>query len=255
MFNKVQKNLIKYIANMDQKKFKILIGFIYSIIIVYFLYELLSRVSLQDITSYNFIQSYQEKLESYKSKNILILIIIFCIFVNLWVLMLGFGSPIAIIAGFIFGKWIGTLLTTLSLSTGALMLYFLGKYFFYDFLKERYQNKFNYLNSVFQNNELTVMTIYRFVGLVPFFLANLLPVIFNIRPFNYFFGTLIGILPSVFIFVSLGNGFSEALYQYDDYPSLRELIIEPGIYLPIIGFVFVIILSYFVRNKFFTKKN
>ena len=77
MFNKVQKNLIKYIANMDQKKFKILIGFIYTIIIVYFLYELLSRVSLQDITSYNFIQSYQEKLESYKSKNILILIIIF----------------------------------------------------------------------------------------------------------------------------------------------------------------------------------
>ena len=72
---------------MDQKKFKILIGFIYAIIIVYFLYELLSRVSLQDITSYNFIQSYQEKLESYKSKNILILIIIFFIFVNLWVLM------------------------------------------------------------------------------------------------------------------------------------------------------------------------
>ena len=91
MFNKVQKNLIKYIANMDQKKFKILIGIIYSIIIVYFLYELLSRVSLQDITSYNFIQSYQEKLESYKSKNILILIIIFFIFVNLWVLLFGFG--------------------------------------------------------------------------------------------------------------------------------------------------------------------
>ncbi len=134
MFNKVQKNLIKYIANMDQKKFKILIGFIYTIIIVYFLYELLSRVSLQDITSYNFIQSYQEKLESYKSRNILILIIVFFIFVNFWVLMLGFGSPIAIIAGFIFGKWIGTLLTTLSLSTGALMLYFLGKYFFYDIL-------------------------------------------------------------------------------------------------------------------------
>ena len=99
MFNKVQKNLIKYIANMDQKKFKILIGFIYTIIIVYFLYELLSRVSLQDITSYSFIQSYQEKLESYKTRNIFILIFAFCVFVNFWVLMLGFGSPVAIIAG------------------------------------------------------------------------------------------------------------------------------------------------------------
>tara|TARA_Y100000590_G_scaffold420163_1_gene522551 strand:- start:162 stop:884 length:723 start_codon:yes stop_codon:yes gene_type:complete len=240
---------------MEQKKFKILIGFIYTIIIVYFLYELLSRVSLQDITSYSFIQSYQEKLESYKSRNIFILIFAFCVFVNFWVLMLGFGSPVAIIAGFIFGKWIGTFLTTLSLSTGALMLYFLGKYFFYDFLKKKYQNKFNFLNNIFKNNELTVMIIYRFVGLVPFFLANLLPVIFSIRPFNYFFGTLIGILPSVFLFVSLGNGFSEALYQYDNYPSLKELIKEPGIYLPILGFILVIILSYFVRNKFFIKKN
>ena len=255
MFNKVQKNLIKYIANMDQKKFKILIGFIYTIIIVYFLYELLTRVSLQDITSHNFIQSYQEKLALYKSKNILILIIVFCIFVNFWVLMLGFGSPVAIIAGFIFGQWMGTLLTALSLSTGALMLYFLGKYFFYDFLKKKYQNKFNFLNKIFKSNELTIMIIYRFVGLVPFALANLLPVIFSIRPFNYFFGTLIGILPSVFIFVSLGNGFSEALYQYDNYPSLKELIKEPGIFQPIIGFILIIFISYFVKKKFFKKKN
>ena len=135
------------------------------------------------------------------------------------------------------------------------MLYFLAKYFIYDFLKEKYENKFNFLNNIFKNNELTVMIIYRFVGLVPFFLANLLPVIFNIRPFNYFFGTLIGILPSVFIFVSLGSGFSEALYQYDNYPSIKELITVPGIYLPILGFILVVILSYFVRNKFFTKKN
>ena len=99
------------------------------------------------------------------------------------------------------------------------------------------------------------MIIYRFVGLVPFALANLLPVIFSIRPFNYFFGTLIGILPSVFIFVSLGNGFSEALYQYDNYPSLKELIKEPGIFQPIIGFILIIFISYFVKKKFFKKKN
>ena len=60
---------------------------------------------------------------------------------------------------------------------------------------------------------------------------------------------------SLFIFLSLGNGFSEALYHYDNFPSLKELIKEPGIYLPIIGFIFLVILSYFVRNKFFIKKN
>ena len=254
LFNKVQKNLIMYIENMDQKKFKILIGIAYSIILVYFLYELLSRVSFEDITSYSFVQSHQDKLESFKSKNIFALVIIFILFANIWVLMLGFGTPLAIISGFIFGKWAGTLLAVLSLSTGSLMLYFLGKYFFYNFLKEKYYNKFIFLNKLFLNNELIVMIIFRFVGLVPFFLANLIPVIFNIKPFNYFFGTLLGILPSVFIFVSLGSGFSSAIYSLNSYPSVSELIKIPEIYLPIIGFIVIVVLSYFLRKKFFKIK-
>ena len=235
--------------------YKVVFGSIYVLCLGIFLFFVFSYLDFKDLTNYSYIRDNTKELLDFKNNNYFLLVLLFSIFSIIWIIFLGFGSPLAIVSGFVFGKWIGTLLTTLSLSTGALMLYFLGKYFFYDFLKEKYQNKFNFLNSIFKNNELTVMTIYRFVGLVPFFLANLLPVIFNIRPFNYFFGTLIGILPSVFIFVSLGNGFSEALYQYDDYPSLKELIIEPGINLPIIGFVFVIILSYFVRNKFFAKKN
>jgi len=240
-----------YIADMDQKKFKIIIGFIYIIILVGFLYLLFFNLSISDISSYNFIQNYQDKLNLFKSKNIFALIVIFILFVNIWVFMMGFGTPVAIIGGFIFGKWVGTFLTAFSLSTGSLMLYFLGKYFFYEFLKEKYYNKFKFLNNLFKNSELPVMIIYRFVGLVPFFIANLIPVIFNIKPLNYFVGTLIGILPSVFVFVSLGSGFSEAIYQYDDYPSFVELVKVPGIYLPIIGFVVILAISYFLRKKFF----
>ena len=95
------------------------------------------------------------------------------------------------------------------------------------------------------------MIIYRFVGLVPFFIANLIPVIFNIKSSNYFIGTIIGILPAVFLFVSLGSGFSEAIYNYNNYPSVTDLMKEPGIYLPIIGFIFILIVSFFLRKKFF----
>ena len=251
LFNKVQKNLIKYIVDMEQKKFKLIIGLIYIIVLFSFLYLLLSNISISDISSYNFIQNYQDKLNSFKSQNTFLLIFIFILFVNIWVLMLGFGSPISIIGGFIFGQWIGTLLTALSLSFGSLMLYFLGKYFFYEFLKEKYYKKFNYLSNIFKNNELSIMIIYRFVGLVPFFIANLIPVIFNVKPLNYFLGTLIGILPSIFILVSLGSGFSEAIYQYQNYPSIIDLIKLPEIYLPITGFICIVLISYFLRKKFF----
>ena len=240
-----------YIVHMEEKKFKIIIGFVYIIILVGFLYLLFSNISISDISSYNFVQSYQDKLNTFKSKNIFVLIVIFILFVNIWVLMMGFGTPVAIIGGFIFGKWIGTLLTVLSLSTGSLMLYFLGKYFFYELLKEKYYEKFNFLNNLFKSSELPVMIIYRFVGLVPFFIANLIPVIFNIKSSNYFIGTIIGILPAVFLFVSLGSGFSEAIYNYNNYPSVTDLMKEPGIYLPIIGFIFILIVSFFLRKKFF----
>ena len=77
---------------------------------------------------------------------------------------------------------------------------------------------------MFQKRQLLVMIIFRFVGVVPFFLANLLPVIFSINLKNYLIGTFIGIMPAVFIMVSLGSGFSDAIYIFDKFPSLLSLI-------------------------------
>ena len=185
-----------------------------------------------------------------KENNLILLISIFFLLTVLWVVLLGFGSPIALIGGFIFGKWIGTIIVTTSLSIGALCLYIFAKYFLYDFLKENLFTKFKNLNLMFQKKELLVMIIFRFVGIVPFFLANLLPVIFNINAKNYLIGTFIGILPAIFIMVSLGSGFSDAIYSFDKFPSLLSLIALPEIYFPLIGFFFILVLSILLKKKF-----
>ena len=97
------------------------------------------------------------------------------------------------------------------------------------------------------------MIIFRFVGLVPFFIANLLPVIFNISIKNYYLGTLIGIFPSVFIMVSLGSGLSNVINANETMPSFLSLIMLPEIYFPIIGFLIIVVLSVFLK-KFLNKK-
>ena len=97
------------------------------------------------------------------------------------------------------------------------------------------------------------MIIFRFVGLVPFFIANLLPVIFNISIKNYYLGTLIGIFPAVFIIVSLGSGLGNIINTNETMPSFLSLIILPEIYFPIIGFLIIVILSFFLK-KFLNKK-
>ena len=236
---------------MDKiKKIKIIIGLIYLVILSIFLYFLFHNFNFEDISSIKVIQSNKDQLNILKENNLILLISIFFLLTVLWVLLLGFGSPIALIGGFIFGKWIGTIVVTTALSIGALCLYSFGKYFLYDFLKEKLFTKFKNLNLMFQKKQLLVMILFRFVGFVPFFLANLLPVIFGINTKNYLIGTFVGILPSIFIMVSLGSGFSDAIYSFNEFPSLLSLIALPEIYFPLIGFLIILTLSLVLKNKF-----
>jgi uncharacterized membrane protein YdjX (TVP38/TMEM64 family) len=234
------------------KKLKIILGFFYLAVIVSFLFFILSQFSLEDISSIKIIQSNVDKLNQLKSSNLIYLAIFFFIFTILWVSLLGFGTPVILIGGFIFGKWLGTLLVALSLSAGALCLYLMGKYFFYDFLRKKLFNKFKKFETLFSKNHLLIMIIFRFVGFVPFFIANLLPVIFNINTKNYFIGTFVGILPSVFIISSLGSGLEKALYKFETFPSIISLLLLPEIYFPMLGFIAIIIISVIIK-KYFNK--
>jgi len=232
------------------KKIKIAIGLIYLVVLSAFLYFLFQNFNFEDIRSIKVIQSNKDQLNILKENNLILLIFIFFLLSALWTVFLGFGTPIALVGGFIFGKWIGTIVVTTALSIGALCLYFFAKYFLYDFLKENLFIKYKNLNLMFQKKQLLVMILFRFVGLVPFFLANLLPVIFNINAKNYLIGTFVGILPAIFIMVSLGSGFSDAIYSFDEFPSLLSLIALPEIYFPLIGFFFILVLTLVLKRKF-----
>jgi len=232
------------------KNTKIILGIVYLLVLTIFLYFLFSNFAYEDISNIKFIQSNKEKINLIKNNNIFFLSFVFIVFSIVWCCMLGFGSPIALIGGFIFGKWLGTALTVFGLATGALFLYLIGKFFFYSFLKDNFEKKFNYLESFFSNKQLFSMILFRFIGLVPFFMQNLLPVIFNISSKNYYLGTIIGILPSIFIITSLGDGLANAIYKFDSFPSIISLILLPDIYLPLIAFFFIIIISFFFKKKF-----
>ncbi len=232
------------------KKVKIIMGLVYLAILSILIYFLFNYFDFEDITSIKVIHSNQDQLNMLKENNLILLISIFFLMTVLWVFLLGFGSPVALIGGFIFGKWIGTIIVTMSLSIGALCLYIFAKFFLYDFLKEKLFLKFKKLNLMFEKKQLLVMIIFRFVGIVPFFLANLLPVIFNINTKNYLLGTIIGIMPAIFILVSLGSGINEAIYSFEEFPSLLSLISLPEIYIPVVGFFIFLILSILLKGKF-----
>ncbi len=230
---------------------KLLIGLFYLLLLFIFLFVLFSKFNIQEITTYKFIQDNTENLNLIKESNKILLTVSFIIFVTIWVFMLGFASPIALLGGFIFGQWIGTFLAAISLSTGATLLYIFGNYFLKDFIKKKFLSKFKNLESKLRNNEFIFFLIYRLVGGIPFQIANLIPVIFSVKLKNYFLGSFLGILPQIFIFSSLGSGIEKIIKNNESVPSISQLLYAPEIYLPISGFIFLLITTIIVKKLFF----
>ena len=129
-----------------EKKIKIFLGLTYILIIISFLWAFFDKFSLNEFTSYEFIKNNIDYFNQLKNKNFLIISLLFFIFTVLWVLLLGFGSPILLLSGFIFGKWFGFIYAVLGLSLGATLLYIFANYFLKDLVEEKFSKKFSNLN-------------------------------------------------------------------------------------------------------------
>ena len=235
------------------KKLKIFIGLFYLIVFSSFLIFFFSKFSFEEVTSYKFIQLNRDYFFSLKESNLIITSVVFFILTIFWIFLLGFASPVALIGGFIFGKWLGTLIVVAGLSVGATFLYIFGNYYLKDLIKEKFFHKFQDLESKFKRNEFIFFLLYRFIGGIPFQIANLLPILFNISVRNYLIGTFLGMMPPLFIIVSLGSGIEKIINQNEKAPLIKDLIFSFEIYGPILGFVFLVLITTIIKKIFFKK--
>jgi len=236
------------------KKIKLFIGLFYILLVCLFLYFFFSKFSLQELTSYDFIKENRNYFFDLKETNLFLLFIVFLILTVLWVFpFLGFGTPVALLGGFIFGKWLGVLVVSLGLSIGATFLYKFGNFFLKELIKEKFLDKYKNLESKFKKSEFFYLLLYRFIGGIPWQLSCLLPTIFNVKASNFFFATLIGVVPQIFLVVSIGNGLEKIIDQKSEVPRIMDLITSSDIYIPLLAFFGLVLITIFIR-KFFYKK-
>ncbi len=234
------------------KKIKLIIGLSYLLIVSLFLYFFFSKFSLQEITSYDFLRNNRSYLIELKNSNLFLVSISFLFLTVLWVFpFLGFGSPVALMGGFIFGKWIGTLVVVTGLSVGATFLYIFGNYFLRDLIREKFLNKFQNLEIKFKKSEFFYMLVYRFIGGVPWQISCLLPTLFNVRIKNFLLATFLGIIPQIFLAVSIGSGIEKVIDQNSEVPGIMDIIFSPDIYVPLLAFFVLIVISIIFRKKFY----
>ena len=235
------------------KKIKILIALFYVSAVLIFLYFFFSKFTLQELTSYDFIKNNRDYFFELRKSNLFFIGSLFFIFCVVWTLASGFATPITLFAGFVFGKWLGTIIVVSAMSIGATGVYLFANYFLKEIIKDKFLNKFKNLGEKFKKSELNYLLIYRFVGGIPFAISNVLPCIFNVKTINFFIATLIGIVPQVFIWVSFGSGLEKIIDRNEEAPDFRKLISSPDIYIPIIAFVILVIITVIIRKLFYKK--
>ena len=238
------------------RNLKIFLGLTYLTILFSFLYIIFTVIEIDRLNDFAYYKELQSNLDILISNNILINIFYFFIFAIIWVVLLGFGSPILIISGILFGQLLGTLISVISISVGALILYSIGNFFFRDLIKSILEKKFEKYINLFRKNELFYFFIYRFIGGlgVPFGLQNLIPILFGMKKINYFLASFFGFIPGFFIINTIGAGLNSYISQVENF-SMIEFILTPEIYLPILMFSILMLFSFLIKKKFFEDAN
>ena len=238
------------------KSLKLFLGISYIMILLIFLYFIFSYVEVSRLDDFLYYKELQIYLEKMIGKNLYMNLTIFFLFCLIWVSLLGFGSPLLLISGILFGKWIGTFISVLSISIGALILYSIASFFFKDLVSYLLEKRFLKYIHLFRKNEFNYFLAFRLAGGlgIPFGPQNVLPVIFNMKKSNYFFASFLGFIPMFFIWNTIGSGLNQYIKQADSF-SFINLLLNRDIYLPIILFLIVILGSFVIKKRIFDDRN
>lgn len=119
------------------------------------------------------------------------------------------GVTFALVAGTVFGPFLGTFLCVISTSLGALISFILGRYFLKDSLKPTLI-KNEAIRKVFfsgkRENDLYLLMLTRLVPIFPFNLQNYAYGLTDINIFTYFIFSTLFIIPGTAIYTFASNG-------------------------------------------------
>ena len=142
------------------------------------------------------------------------------------------GVTFAVIAGLLFGPWLGTLLCLIATTLGAVASFLAGRYFLQDSIKPLIKkNKWldKLLFSDNKQNYLLLLLITRLIPLFPYNLQNFAYGITDIKLIPYTVYTFIFLTPGVAVFTIAAAGFMD--------PEKRVLYMTlAAVLLAVVGF-------------------
>ncbi len=231
-------------------KLKVLIGLIYLgiVALVVYLFFYYGADSFLDV---DFLKNNKDKIFDFRDQNFVWLAILYFFFAIIWVFLMGFGTPLVIIAGFAFGIVWGSVLSLLSFTIGASLLYLFANHYFKNLVFKYLSSRFLSLKNHFNENEFSYFFFLRVIPGIPFPIKNLIPVLFDMKLKNFFLATFLGEAAPLIISISIVSGFAGAIER--NAKLNFDLLYTPEILLPLLALGFMVLLTNYLKKKYYRK--
>jgi len=199
----------------------------------------------------DFLKNNKDKIFDFRDQNFVWLAILYFFFAIIWVFLMGFGTPLVIIAGFAFGIVWGSVLSLLSFTIGASLLYLFANHYFKNLVFKYLSSRFLSLKNHFNENEFSYFFFLRVIPGIPFPIKNLIPVLFDMKLKNYFLATILGEAIPIIISISIVSGFAGAIER--NAKLNFDLLYTPEILLPLLALGFMVLITNYLKKKYYRK--
>ncbi len=149
------------------------------------------------------------------------LLLFFLVYLSAVALSLPVATVLTLLAGALFGRWLGTGVVSLASTLGATLAFLGSRYLFRDLVQRRFGARLRGLNEGVARDGAYYLLTLRLLPVFPFFLVNLGMALTPLPLRTFCWASLVGTLPGTFLYANAG----EALAGIE---SPRD-ILSPGV--------------------------
>lgn len=163
-------------------------------------------LGLERYASWEYLHSHLEVFQqAVRRRPLIALVIFFGAYTTVTGLSLPVATWLSLLAGALFGRWLGTGVVSFASTCGATFAFLASRYLFRDLVQRHFGDRLNPINRGVEREGPYYLFTLRLIPLVPFFLINLALGLTGMRVALFALVSWVGMLPATFLYVNAGT--------------------------------------------------
>lgn len=185
---------------LNNHKKQLFIAFLFIITLI-----LLKLFGITNYLTLTYLHTHVDLLQHYIHHNYVRSVILFlCCYIGACALSIPGSTFFLTASGFLFGVMVGFFLAVIGATIGGLMLFFTSRYMIGLWVQQYFKHHLIKFNTEINHHGFYYLLMIRLIGILPFFVINLLSGITLIHPFTFLWTTCIGIMPFALTYAFIG---------------------------------------------------